>query len=129
VSNTFGERHCYLLTHPDRRPIRHDDTLTARKVFHVSPFCEVHGEYTFRFRGDGPQSHIGIDYADDEGKLLVTSVWGQAAPMTTVNLLRAVLSHPWMTIGIVAGIHWQALKLWLKGVPVFKPLAEQELTR
>jgi DUF1365 family protein len=131
VSNTFGERHCYLLVHPDRRPIRDADVLTAHKVLHVSPFCEVIGNYAFRFRIAGSPSQIGIDYDNGEGKLLVTSVWGRPAPMTTGNLARAFVFYPWMTIGIIAGIHWQALKLWIKGVPWFsKPLpAKQELTR
>ena len=49
VCNTFGEQHNYLLAHPDGRPLVSGETLRARKVLHVSPFCEVKGGYRFRF--------------------------------------------------------------------------------
>jgi uncharacterized protein len=131
VNNTFGEHHLYALAHPDRRPIRPGDALAARKVFHVSPFCEVRGSYEFTFRVDDFASHIGIDYRDPEGALLLTSVWGEAKPLGTASLLRAFFFYPWMTFGVVARIHYQALKLWWKGVPWFsKPTPpSQELTR
>lgn len=131
VSNTFGEHHCYLLAHPDRRPIRAGETLAAPKAFHVSPFCEVSGSYSFRFRVGEDASHIGIDYRDREGTLLLTSVWGEAKPYGTGNLLRAFFLYPWMTFGVIARIHYQALKLWWKGVPFFSKPAppERELSR
>lgn len=131
VTNTFGEHHCYLLAHPDRRPIRIGEALEARKVFHVSPFCDVSGSYAFRFRVGEDASHIGIDYRDPEGALLLTSVWGEAKPYSTGNLLRAFFLYPWMTFGVIARIHYQALKLWWKGVPFFSKPAPpgQELSR
>lgn len=131
VNNTFGEHHCYLLAHPDQRPIQTGESLAARKVFHVSPFCEVKGSYAFRFRVGEDASHIGIDYRDPHGALLLTSVWGEGRPFGTGSLLRAFFLYPWMTFGIIARIHYQALKLWWKGVPFFtKPAPpEQELSR
>lgn len=117
VSNTFGERHSYLLAHPDGRPIEPDETLTARKRFHVSPFCEVCGSYRFRFFAQDGRRIARIDYADDAGPLLLTSLSGRGAPLTSGTVLRALLRHPLMTFGVIARIHWQALKLWAKRVP------------
>jgi hypothetical protein len=131
VSNTFGERHNYLLAHADQRPIAAGDWLTARKVFHVSPFCEVRGNYRFQFSVDAQACAVRIDYDDGAGMLLATAVRGVARPLTSAALLRAFLLYPWMTLGVIARIHWQALRLWRKGVPFFrKPLPPaQETTR
>jgi DUF1365 family protein len=131
VSNTFGERHNYLLAHPDQRCIGAGDWLTARKVFHVSPFCEVRGSYRFQFLFEAAQSSVRIDYHDGNGMLLATAVRGRPVPLTTGALARAFLLYPWMTLGVIARIHWQALRLWRKGVPFFrKPLPPtQETTR
>jgi DUF1365 family protein len=131
VNNTFGERHCYVLAHPDARPISPGETLSARKVFHVSPFCRVEGEYRFRFVTGGARALARIDYRDAAGDLLHTSVSGRAAPYSSRALLGAFCAHPWMTLGVVVRIHWQALKLWAKRVPFFpKPVPPlQEVTR
>ncbi len=131
VNNTFGEHHNYLLVHPEGRRIEPDDVLEARKVFHVSPFCEVKGKYAFRFRSEYPSCRVNIDYDDLQGRLLLTSVWGRASPFNLAGLLRAFFFYPWMTLGVMARIHLQALKLWLRGVPYIpKPLPpQQETTR
>ena len=126
VSNTFGEHHNYLVAHADQRPIEAGDWLTSRKVFHVSPFCEVKGYYRFRFEQIAGRAFAQIDYYDgsdtnafDAGKLIVTTQHGMAEPLTARAALRAFVSHPLMTFGVVARIHWHALKLWLKHVPFF----------
>lgn len=117
VSNTFGERHDYLLAHPDGRAIGPRDWLRADKAFHVSPFCEVEGHYRFRFAGDPGRQFAQVDYHDRDGKLLVTAIDGEAQPVRASSLARAFLGHPLMTVGVVARIHWQALRLWVKRVP------------
>jgi DUF1365 family protein len=131
VNNTFGEHHNYLLAHPDERPIEPGDTLTARKVFYVSPFCAVAGTYRFRFETAPAATRVRIDYEDVDGRLLLTSVSGAATPLSTKALLGALAGHGWMTLGVIARIHWQALRLWLKGVPFFSKPAPpvQETTR
>ncbi|MCW5624199.1 MAG: DUF1365 domain-containing protein [Burkholderiales bacterium] len=120
VSNTFGEHHNYLVAHPDQRPIAPGDELQARKVFHVSPFCEVEGRYRFRFAVDPADTQIRIDYDDPSGRLLATSIAGVAHPLTSRRLLHVFAAYPWMTVGVIVRIHWQALRLWWKGVPFFR---------
>jgi DUF1365 family protein len=131
VNNTFGEHHNYLLVSPDGGDIRDGQTLLARKVFHVSPFMAVQGFYRFRFHSgqEGTRNLVRIEHADDAGDLLHTAVSGDAAPLATRTLLRALFAYPWQSVGVIARIHWQALRLWLKRVPFFsKPLPPLEET-
>jgi hypothetical protein len=123
VNNTFGERHCYLLSREDGEPLAWGEELTARKVFHVSPFCKVEGRYRFRFllarRDDGERFVGRIDYDGADGPLLQTSIEGVLKPLTDRELLRTRFTYPAFTLGVIARIHWQALKLWRKRVPFF----------
>ncbi|MDO9604926.1 DUF1365 domain-containing protein [Hydrogenophaga sp.] len=121
VNNTFGERHCYLLDAP-----RLGVPCTADKVFHVSPFCPVRGHYRFVFmrtRHAGTERTVArIDYfdADDAPVLINTSVSGVLEPLTTQTQRRALWAHPAMTLGVIARIHWQAVRLWLSHTPFFR---------
>ena len=126
VNNTFGERHFYLLAHDDGRPLRWGEELAARKVFHVSPFYAVDGRYRFRFMlsDAAPPEHarrfVGrIDYDDETGPLLQTSISGALVPLTDRTLVRALVRYPLFAFGVIARIHWQAVRLWLKRVPFF----------
>jgi DUF1365 family protein len=129
VNNTFGERHFYLLD--TGGAMSWGLSLSAKKVFHVSPFCAVEGRYRFRFMRttqtiDGTDIErivARIDYDDNEGPLLLTSVSGKLLPLSTATAGEAFLRHPLMTLGVIARIHWQALRLFIKRVPFFsKPL-------
>jgi DUF1365 family protein len=117
VSNTFGGRHTYLLHNPDGAPLRDGQELRASKAFHVSPFCDVEGGYRFRFHLQRKNPVIRIDYDDAEGELLLTSISGKRRVWSSRTLLGALLRMPFLTAGVMFRIHWQALRLWLKGVP------------
>ena len=122
VSNTFGERHNYLIAHGNGEPILTADWLVARKVFHVSPFCEIRGYYRFRFEQHAGCAFAQIDHYDgsgDEDKLIVTTIHGTPRSLTSASAISTFLTFPLMTLGVVARIHWQAWKLWRKSVPFF----------
>ena len=133
VNNTFGERHCYLLDSGGL--LRWGQTLSASKVFHVSPFCAVEGSYRFRFMRTSVNQHgevvertvARIEYHDSHGPLLLTSVSGVLQPLTNRRAALAFVRHPLMSFGVIARIHWQALRLFIKRVPFFsKPIPPQK---
>ncbi|MEO0939288.1 MAG: DUF1365 domain-containing protein [Pseudomonadota bacterium] len=114
VTNTYGDRHSYLVKHSDQRPIAPDDRLKAQKIMHVSPFQPTQGGYEFRFDITGERIGIWIDYDRDGGGLIAT-LTGKRAPLTNGSILRALLRRPFGARRVLALIHWQALKLWWKG--------------
>ena len=128
VNNTFGERHCYLLAGPE---LAYGRELSAAKVFHVSPFCRVEGRYRFRFLHTDMRTVARIEHEDEQGPLLTTSISGQLQPLTRYSARAAFFAHPAFSLMLMARIHWQALRLWLKRTPFFgKPAAPtQFLTR
>jgi DUF1365 family protein len=121
VNNTFGERHLYMLANDDGSRIASGQTLRARKVFHVSPFCEVKGEYRFRFHFGNDRWLARVDYFDDPAApapLLATSISGTVEPMPRHPAI-LFWRYRWFTLGVMARIHWQAAKLWWRRVPWF----------
>jgi DUF1365 family protein len=129
VNNTFGEHHNYLVAHGDARPILPGDHLTARKVFHVSPFFPVAGEYRFRFCEESGHCRFHIDYDDGKGHRLATRLAGSRVSSTRSSWLKLLTRYPVMTFAVVARIHLHALFLWWKRVPFFsKPSPPVEET-
>ncbi len=126
VNNTFGERHSYLIPAPDEATIRQG----CDKAFYVSPFMDMGLSYQFRIVRPDAQVLVAVDVHDAEGLLLAASFAGERRPLSDASLLRAWLGHPWMTLGSLAAIHWEALFIWLKGekIRVRPPLPERPVT-
>jgi len=121
VNNTFGETHSYLYVHDDQRIINENDTLKAKKIFHVSPFLEREGHYEFRFNIKDDKYGIWIDFFDkDNNKKLITSLMGTLSPLTNANMNKAFWRYPLITFKAIWLIHWQALKLISKGIKYIK---------
>lgn len=118
VNNTFGQRHSYVLpvAASDGAEIRH----SAPKNFHVSPFMALDMTYNFRVLPPGETLRIAITGRDGDGALIHAALHAERRPLTDAALLRAACSQPLMTLKVVAGIGWEALLLWAKGVPVHK---------
>ncbi|TPN81860.1 DUF1365 domain-containing protein [Mesorhizobium sp. CU2] len=114
VNNTFGQRHSYLIPVGDRR----DGIIRQHcdKRFYVSPFMAMGMDYRFRIGLPGENVAIHITGSDGGGPLIVASFSGKRRELTDGALMRAFLSYPLLTLKVVAGIHWEALLLWLKGV-------------
>lgn len=133
VNNTFGGTHSYVIAHADQRPIGDADVFESPKRLHVSPFCRIEGHYCFRFRlSDDGTTRVRIDYHDAAGPLLDTTITTRAAPLTGIHLLHAFAHHGWNTLATWLRIHFQALKLWSRGVPFHgrtPPATERETNR
>lgn len=114
VNNTFGQRHTYLL------PVTDPDAPTHRqacaKRFHVSPFMDMDMQYRFRLAQPGPRAGIAIAVHDATGPILSAVFAGTRTDLTDANLARAFLRHPFLAAQVLAGIHWEAVKLFAKGL-------------
>lgn len=128
VSNTFGERHNYLIAAPadPGGPVRQ----TAAKAFYVSPFMDLDLTYAFTVTPPGERCAIAITVSDSDGPMLTASFAGRRQPLSDATLLRAWLAHPLLSLKVVAGIHWEALKIWRKGVGFRRrpPLPARDMT-
>jgi DUF1365 family protein len=134
VNNTFGQRHCYLIKSPQL-----GREYAIDKVFHVSPFIQTKGEYKFRFMFttknmreslEGVKALVRIDYCDEEGLLLKTSVSGELQSITPKSVRQAIWGYFWLTMAVILRIHYQALKLWWKGAQFHRspPLPKEFIT-
>jgi DUF1365 family protein len=115
VNNTFGDRHCYLCHLPNFMPIGPNDKIVAAKFMHVSPFQDEVGRYTFNFSLKAAGVVIRIAY-DNSGEGVVANLVGQFAPMTNWSLVSLLLRRPLSPVRTKFLIHWQAMRLFIKGV-------------
>ena len=124
VHNTFGERHTYVL------PADADGAATLEqtcaKSFYVSPFVPMDCVYRFRIRRPGNRVSVAITERDSNGPLLAAAFAGERRAFGDVTLAQLALGQPFMTLKIIAGIHWEALRLWLKGAPYFRHKARRD---
>ena len=117
VKNTFGEQHVYIFkTKKDQNLIQH----VCKKKFHVSPFIEMNCIYFFRLLKPGNKISVIIDLNDPEGKVLYASQDGIKSNLNNKNLIKSYLKHPLMSFKIILAIHFEAFKLWTKGIRFIK---------
>ena len=115
VRNTFGDIHSYVL------PVKPNEQSNAGirqgqdKLFHVSPFVGMTMRYHFRVVPPGERIKLRILETDREGPLLAATFNGRRSALDTAKLLRSLFALPLVTLKIIAAIHWEALRLWLKG--------------
>ncbi len=114
VNNTFGQRHAYLIpvTGPRDGAIRQ----SCDKAFHVSPFMDMAMRYHFEVTPPGQDVRLAVDGHDAEGPMIATSFRGARRDLTDAAILRTFLAHPLLSFAVLAGIHWEAVKLLLKGL-------------
>jgi DUF1365 family protein len=125
VDNTFGERHGYLI--PVEETGDGEIRQTCAKAFHVSPFMDMDQTYAFRVRPPEALFSLVIDVHDAAGPILTARHLARRVEIGDGALLRLFLTIPFLTLKVVGGIHWEALKLWLKGVKLRpKPPAPAE---
>ncbi len=113
VNNTFGEKHLYLLSNPDQ-DMDWGKELQADKSFHVSPFFKIEGGYRFRFLNQAKRSVARVDYWVNDRLYLHTSMSGEHQALTRSSACRALLFYPLFSLGVIAKIHWHALRLWVE---------------
>ncbi|WP_371348119.1 DUF1365 domain-containing protein [Ancylobacter sp. IITR112] len=114
VNNTFGQRHSYLIpvAPGEVAPLRQK----AEKRFYVSPFMDMGLTYAFRVNPPGEALRIAILASDTEGPVLSAVQTATRRPLNDGELARAMLAYPLLTLKVIAGIHWEALFIWAKGI-------------
>ena len=123
VNNTFGESHAYVLT-PDGHAV------SAKKVFHVSPFMTLDGTYRFVFDDSPSHLEVRIDLYREGVPVFVSRLSLDRRPLTDAALAWALLRYPLATLVVIGRIHWQAFRLWWKGATYYpKPPLDPEAAR
>lgn len=114
VNNTFGQRHSYLI--PVAAGAKFPLRQRAEKQFYVSPFMDMDLTYAFRIRPPGDEVHVSILASDAEGPVLSAVHHAARRPLDDRELARAFAAYPFLTLKVMAGIHWEALRIWIKGI-------------
>ena len=113
VHNTFGERHSYLIPADASAGVVRQ---RCRKMFYVSPFMDMEMRYEFRVHPPDRRIAVAIRATGAEGPLMNACLVGARRVLTDLALLRAFVTVPAVTLKVITAIHWEALRLWLKGL-------------
>ena len=125
VANTFKEQKLYLLKSDKIEGDRYIDT--QNKFFYISPFSDLDTRLHFNLKTPGEKLSVSINESDDQGVYFFSSLVGEKKALNNLNLLKCTLFFPFITLSIVWGIHWEALKLFLKKIPVRAKASHPEL--
>jgi DUF1365 family protein len=130
VTSTFGVRHAYVIPVPSEDQAAGLIRQGAAKALYVSPFMGMEMDYVFRGHAPGQRLDLTIDGLDAEGVLITAAMSGERRPLQDRQLWAAALALPLMTLKVMVAIHWEALKLWLKGVRLTRqpPPARESVT-
>lgn len=123
VNNTFGERRSYVVAVEagTGSPVGKAQVVHAHgcaKQLYVSPFTDMAGSYAFRLTEPGDNLVLGVSLRDADGPILKTHFRGAAHALSDARLAWLLLTRPLLTLKVTAAIHYEALRLWLKGVPL-----------
>jgi DUF1365 family protein len=120
VSNTpWLERHMYVLDRRECAPGSATMQFRRKKEFHVSPFMDMDQEYAWFFRDPGEALFVHMENFEKGVRLFDATMPLHRRELTGATLAWALIRWPFMTLKVVGAIHWQALRLWLKKVPVY----------
>ena len=119
VNNTFGESHNYWLSAANRVPLPNANIFRCPKAMHVSPFLPMQLDYRFVLAPPGERLAVQMNTLKGEHSLFDATLRLRREPWSASSIHRALLRFPWMTAKVTAAIHWEALRLYLKKVPVF----------
>lgn len=114
VHNTFGQRHSYLIP-VEGQSVANIEQRCAKR-FYVSPFMEMDLTYDFNVLAPSEQTRISMQVSDAEGLVLTASLAGVRRALNDAALARIFFTHPLLTAKVIGAIHWEALRLWIKGV-------------
>ena len=117
VNNTpWGEQHCYVLDESRNEGRQEQKRYRFAKDFHVSPFMPMDLSYDWRFSAPGEELVLQMQLMQPH-KIFDATMHLKHSPITGLQLARVLIGFPLMTLKVIAAIYWEALRLWLKGIP------------
>ena len=116
VRNTFGQMHSYLIPVTEPSPLVHQ---RCAKAFYVSPFLDMDMTYDFRLAPPAARLSAVVAARDRQGPVLIASLAGERRPLSDRTLALTFLTHPLLTFKVIGAIHWEALKIWWKGIRLY----------